>query len=70
MRSVAVDLAVELAKLRLRTALLAVRRAALARFVERLPTELLDDVRLAATDELARRGLHVITHRFRSRNVG
>ena len=63
------DLMVELAKLKLRSALVRLRRAGLARVAEKLPTELLDDARIAATEELARRGLHVITHRTRSRKV-
>ena len=63
------DLAIELAKLKLEAIYLRVRRAGLARFVSRLSTDLLDDARLAATEELARRGLHVITHRPRSRKI-
>jgi len=37
----------------------------LARVAVKLPTDLLDDARIAATDELALRGYHVITHRSR-----
>ena len=61
------DLIVELAKLKLRSALVRLRRVSLARLAEKLPTSLLDDARIAATEELARRGLHVITHRPRFR---
>lgn len=69
MRSVSTDLLVELAKLKFRSALARLRRTSLARVAVKLPSELLDDVRIAATEELARRGLHVITHRSRSRKV-
>ena len=69
MRTVPVDLLVELAKLKLRSALVRLRRTGLARFAEKLPTELLDDARIAATEELARRGYHLITHRSRPRKV-
>jgi len=69
MRSVAADLLVELAKLKFRSALVHLRRTSLARIAEKLPTELLDDARIAATEELAQRGLHVITHRPRSWKV-
>ena len=63
------DFAIALTKLKLRTALVRLRRVGLSRVAERLPTSLLDDVRIAATDELALRGLHVIAHRpLRSRN--
>jgi len=44
-------------------------RGGLARIAAALPTELLDDARLAATEELARRGYHVIMHRPRPRKV-
>jgi hypothetical protein len=60
---------VELAKPKVRSALGRLRRVGLARVAVKLPTELLDDARIAATEELARRGLHVITHRSRSRKV-
>ena len=69
MKSVPADLLVELAKLKLRSALVRLRRAGLVRLAEKLPTDLIDDARIAATEELARRGLHVITHRSRSRKV-
>ena len=58
---------VELAKLKLRSALIHLRRFGLSCVAEKLPTVLLDDARIAATEELARRGLHVITHRPRFR---
>ena len=67
--SLTADLLVELSKRKLRSALVHLRRAGLARVAEKLPTKLLDDARIAATEELARRGLHVITHRPRSRKV-
>ena len=60
---------VELAKLKLRSALVHLRRVGLSCAAEKLPTGLLDDARIAATEELARRGLHVITHRSRPRKV-
>jgi uncharacterized protein YfaA (DUF2138 family) len=60
---------VELAKLKLRSALVHLQRVGLSRLTEKLPTALLDDVRIAATDELALRGLHVITHRSRLHKV-
>ena len=63
------DFLVELAKPKLRSAVVHLRRVSLARIAKKLPTELLDDVRIAATEELALRGLHVITHRSRSRKV-
>ena len=69
MRGVPADLFVELAKLKFRAALIHLRRIGLARVAEKLPTVLLDDARIAATEELARRGLHVITHRSRPRKV-
>lgn len=69
MRPMVADLLVELAKLKLRSALVHLRRAGLARLAVKLPTALLDDARIAMTEELARRGLHVITHRARSRKV-
>lgn len=64
-----VDLLVELAKIKLEAVYLRARRAALARIAGKLATDLLDDIRLAVTDELARRGYHVITHRPRPRKV-
>ena len=69
MRSVSTDLLVELGKLKLRSTFARFRRVGLARAAKKLPTGLLDDVRIVATEELARRGLHVITHRSRSRKV-
>ena len=62
-----VDLFAELAKQKLQAALVRVRREALARFAEKLPMGILDDIRIAATDELALRGLHVITRRPRQK---
>lgn len=53
----------ELAKLKIEAAYLRLRRTVLARIADKLPTDLLDDARIAATDELARRGYHVITYR-------
>ena len=61
------DFLVELAKPKLRSVGVRLRRVSLARIAKKLPTELLDDVRLAATDELARRGYHLIMPRPRSR---
>jgi len=69
MRSVPVDVLVDLSKLRLRAALVHLRRIGLVRVAATLPTALLDDGRIAATEELARRGFHVITYRPRSRKV-
>ena len=63
------DLFVAQAKLKLRSALVHLRRTGLSRVAEKLPTELLDDARIAATEELAQRGLHVITPRSRTRKV-
>ena len=63
------DFLVELAKPKLRSAVVRLRRVSLARIAKKLPTDLLDDARIAATEELALRGLHVITHRSRSRKV-
>lgn len=60
------DLLVELAKIKLDATYLRMRRAGLARIASKLAPTLLDDIRLAATEELARRGLHVITFRTRS----
>ena len=60
---------IELAKLKLRSAIVRLRRTGLARVADKLPTKLLDDVRIAATEELARRGYHLITHRSRPRKV-
>lgn len=62
-------LLVELAKLKLRSALVQLLRTNLSRVAAKLPTELLDDARIAATEELAQRGLHVITHRTRPRKA-
>lgn len=59
------DFVVELARLKLRSVYQRVRRDGLARIAAKLPTELLDDARIAVTEEMARRGLHVITHRTR-----
>ncbi|HSX22543.1 MAG TPA: hypothetical protein VLE97_07205 [Gaiellaceae bacterium] len=58
-----VDLFVELAKLKVGAAYTRLQRAVLASLAEKIPTVLLDDVRIATTDELARRGVHVITRR-------
>ena len=69
MRSITADLLVELATLKLRAAVMQLRRISLAHIAARLPTSLLDDARMATTEELARRGLHVITHRSQPRNV-
>jgi len=69
MRIVPADLFVELSKLKLRAALVRLRRTGLALLAEKLPTKLLDDARIAATDELARRGYHLITRRSRPRKV-
>ena len=57
------NFAIALTKLKLRTALVRLRRGSLAGVAQRLPTSLLDDVRIAASDELAHRGLHVIAQR-------
>ena len=62
-------LCVELTKIKLEAVYLRARRAGLARIASTLASTILDDVRLAATEELARRGLHVITHRSRPRKV-
>ena len=67
--SPATELAIELAKRKLRSTLVRLRRTVLERLAVKLPSSLLDDVRIAATEEMARRGLHVITHRSRSRKV-
>lgn len=69
MRSMTASLLAELAKLKLRSALVQLRRVGLSRVAEKLPTELLDDARIAATEELARRGYHVITRRPKPRKV-
>ena len=61
------DFLVELAKPKLRSARVRFRRAGLAHIAKKMPTELLDDTRIAATDELARRGYHLIMPRPRSR---
>lgn len=63
MRIALADFVVELTKPRLRAAIINLRRRVLSRAAAKLPTALLDDARIAATEELARRGLHVITHR-------
>jgi hypothetical protein len=42
---------------------LRLRREGLARLAAKLPTGLLNEMRMAATAELARRGLYVITTR-------
>ena len=63
------EVVAEVAKRIVRSALLQVRRAVLARAASKLPADLLDDARLAATEELAHRGIHVITHRPRPRVV-
>jgi hypothetical protein len=55
----------ELTKLKIEAAYLRLRRSVLARIAAELQTDLLDDARIAATDELARRGYHVITRRPR-----
>ena len=66
----ATDVVVELLKVKLDTVYRHVRRVGLAKLASKLATDLLDDVRLAATEELARRGVHVITYRpTRSRRV-
>ena len=66
----ATDLVVELVKVKLDAVYVRARRAGLAKLASKLATNLLDDVRLAATEELARRGVHVITYRpARSRRV-
>jgi len=62
-------LLIEMTKIKLDAVYLRLRRAGLDRLAASLPTDLLDDVRLAATEELGRRGLHVITHRYRRRKV-
>ena len=62
----ATDLVVELLKVKLDTVYMRARRVGLAKLASKLATDLLDDVRLAATEELARRGVHVITYRSRS----
>ena len=67
--TLASDLIIELSKLKLRSALGRLRRNVLARAAAKLSTVLLDDARLAATEELARRGVHVITYRPRPRKV-
>ena len=61
------DLLVDLAKPKLRSAVVHLRRISLARIAKKMPTELLDDARIAATDELARRGYHLIMPRSRPR---
>ena len=60
-------LLLELAKQKLRSVAVRLRRLGLARVAVKMSTQLLDDVRIAATEELAKRGLHVITHRACSR---
>jgi hypothetical protein len=46
--------------MKFRSALIRIQREALARLAAKLPTRLLDDARIAMTDELARRGYHLI----------
>ena len=58
-----VELLAELAKLKVQAAYVRLRRAVFARLAGKLPTAILDDARIASTDELARRGVHVITRR-------
>jgi 2-iminoacetate synthase ThiH len=53
----------ELVKLRFEEAYQRLWRVGLVAIVEKMSTELLDEVRIAMTEELARRGIHVITHR-------
>lgn len=60
-----VELFAELAKLKAEAAYVGLRRAVLARLAQKLSTGLLDDARIAFTEELSRRGVHVITHRQR-----
>lgn len=60
-------LVAELARIKIEAAYIRARRSVLARIAADLPTDLLDDARIAATEELARRGYHVITHRPRSK---
>lgn len=68
--SLATDLVIELVKLKLDAVYVRARRAGLTKLASKLATDLLDDVRLAATEELARRGVRVITYRPpRSRRV-
>ena len=68
--SLATDLVVELVKVKLDAVYVRARRAGLEKLASKLATNLLDDVRLAATEELARRGVHLITSRpSRSRRV-
>jgi hypothetical protein len=68
--SLATDLVIELAKVKLDAVYVRARRAGLAKLASKIATDLLDDVRLAATEELARRGVHVITYRPpRSRRI-
>jgi hypothetical protein len=63
------DLIVELAKVQLEVVYLRARRAVLTRIAQRTSMTLLDDIRLAATEELAHRGLHVITYQPRSKRI-
>ena len=66
----ATDLVVELLKVKLDAVYVRARRVGMAKLARKLATDLLDDVRLAATEELEQRGVHVITYRpARSRRV-
>jgi hypothetical protein len=58
-----------LVRFKIEIAYLHVRRRALARIAEKLSTDLLEDVRVAVTEELAHRGLFVIAPRPRSQKV-
>jgi len=53
----------DLAKLKIESAYVRLRRDLFMKIAAKLPTDLLDDARIATTDELARRGYHVITNR-------
>jgi hypothetical protein len=66
--SPATSLAIELL-IKLDAVYVRARQAGLTKLASKLATDLLDDVRLAATEELARRGVHVITYQPRSRKV-
>ena len=63
------DLLVALAKAQIGAVCRRVRRATFAKVASRLSLDVLDDARLAATEEMARRGVHVMTHRPRLRKV-
>lgn len=67
--SPATGLVIELLKIKLDAVYVRARRAGLTRLAGTLATDLLDDMRLAATEELARRGVHVITYRPRPRKA-